>query len=242
MRLRELRDVFAGQDIYIVGSGPTLNLFPLEFLRDKICLSLNDAYKAHPAITPIALMHHQLYAHDGNEIAANYHENFPGIKYPIVKATGRDRIEDVDWNHPYFYYFDWSHDIDSIWEQPKDSDRLIYMREGCSLHAALQIAWIMGAKTIFTIGCDSRTMGGRHYAQYDKSGFRDDEVLKRGVERNYDAYVYGTLVIQEFLKRKGINVMNISPIVGYHLVDFQFEVIQGNVPLDEVIARGAEEC
>ena len=241
MRLRELRDVFAGQDIYIIGSGPTLNVFPLEYLQDKICLSLNDAYKAHPAVTPMALMHHQLYAHSGKSIDEDYHDHLKGIRYPIVKATGRERVEEVDWDHPYFYYFDWSHDIENIWTQTKDTDQLIYMREGCSLHAALQICWIAGASTIYTLGCDSRTLGGRHYAEYDKGNFRDDEVLKRGMQRNYDAYVFGALIIQEFLKRKGIQVINLSPIVGYHLVDYQYDVLRGEVPLEDVYERGRSE-
>ncbi len=238
MRIRELRDVFAGQDIYILGSGPSLNVFPLDFLDDKICLSLNDAYKAHPAIGPIAFMHHQVYAHSGPDETSPYHPHLKNIKYPIVKAFGRDRAEIVDWDNPYFYYCDFSHDISNIWSLRKDTDQLVYMREGSSLQAALQLCWIMGASTIFTIGCDSRTLGGLHYAKYDKNNFRDDEVLKRGVQRNYDAYVYGTLIIQEFLKQKGITVLNLSPIVGYHLVDYQYDVLNGVVPFEQVLDKG----
>jgi hypothetical protein len=239
MRLRELRDIYYNQDIYIVGSGPSVNLFPMEFLQDKICLSLNDAYKIHPAITPIALMHHQLYAHAGRDVDAPYHDHFKNIKYPIVKATGRERTEQFDWDHPYFYYFNWRHDIQNIWSATKETDDLYYTPDGCSLHAALMLCWIMGARNVFVIGCDSRTMGGKHYASYDKNNFRDDEVLKRGKQRNYDSYVFGTLIYQDFLKRKGINVFNLSPMVGYHLVDYQFEVLTGNVPMDSVLKEVA---
>ena len=58
MRLRELRDVYAGQEIYIIGSGPTSNIFPMDYLSDKICMSLNSSFKIHKNITPIAFMHH----------------------------------------------------------------------------------------------------------------------------------------------------------------------------------------
>ena len=235
MRLRDLRDVYRGQDIYIVGSGPTASLFPMELLRDKICLALNDAYKIHPAITPITLMHHVTYAHAGNNIAAPYHQNFFNIKYPIVKATGRTRSENIDWNHPHFYYFDWSHDIERIWEMTRETDVLYYTPEGSSLHAALQICWIMGARMVFIIGCDSRTFGGKHYAAYDKDGFRDDEVLKRGEKRNYDSYIYGSLIVREFLNRKGIHVMSLSPMFGYTMLDFQYEVLTGKSSLAELL-------
>lgn len=240
MRLRDLRDVYSGQEIYIVGSGPTSNIFPMDFLADKICMSLNDSYKIHPAISPIALMHHQTYCREGNTVEAPLHRNFPGIKYPVVKATGKHRAEDVDWDNPYFYFFDWNHNIGQIYELTKDTNHLYYTPEGCSLHAALQLAWIMGARTIYTIGCDSTTLGGKHYANYDKNKFRDDEVLKRGQVRNYDSYVKGTLIVQDFLQRKGVRVLNLSPIVGYHMTDYQYEVLKGDISVEGIISEYAD--
>lgn len=237
MRLRDLRDVYAGQEIYIVGSGPTANVFPMDFLQDKICMSLNDSFKIHPAIGPIALMHHQLYSREGNSHQAPLHPHFDGIKYPVVKGTGKNREEAVDWENPYFYFFDWNHDIDRIYEMSKNTDQLYYTSEGCSLHAALQLGWIMGARTMYTIGCDSTTMGGKHYANYDKNQFRDDEVLKRGVVRNYDSYVKGTLIVQDFLRRKGVRVLNLSPIVGYHMVDYQYDVLRGEIGVPDIVAE-----
>jgi len=162
MRLRELRDVYLGQDIYIVGSGPTASLFPMEMLRDKIVLGLNDAYKIHPAVTPIAFLHHEIYAHAGDNQLAPYHPNFERIKYPIVKRSGMDRSAGLPYDHPMYYVFDWSHDIENLSKMTKDTDALYYTPEGCSLHAALQACWIMGAKNIFIIGCDSRTFGDKH--------------------------------------------------------------------------------
>lgn len=209
----------------------------MEFLADKICMSLNDSFKIHPNIAPIAFMHHQTYCREGNTIEAPLHPNFTNIKYPIIKGTGKERLEVVDWDNPYFYFFDWNHNIDQIYEISKNTDQLFYTPEGCSLHAALQLAWIMGARVVFTIGCDSTTLGGKHYAQYNKNNFRDDEVLKRGVVRNYDSYVKGTLIVQDFLRRKGVQVLNLSPIVGYHLLDYQYEILVGDVKLEKIITE-----
>lgn len=237
MRLRDLKDVYSGQEIYIVGSGPTSNVFPMDFLENKICIGLNDSYKIHPAISPITLMHHQTYCREGNKLTDPLHKNFDGIKYPIVKGTGKHRAEEVDWDNPYYYFFDWNHNIDRIYELTKNTDHLYYTPEGCSLHAALQLAWIMGAKTIYTIGCDSTTLGGKHYAQYDKNKFRDDEELKRGLVRNYDSYIKGTLIVQDFLRRKGVQLLNLSPITGYHMIDYQYEVLKGNIKINDIISE-----
>ena len=234
MRLCELRDVYQGQDIYIVGTAPTITTFPLDFFQDKICLSLNDAYKIHPNISPIALMHHEIYAHEDKKMLAPFHKNMKYIKYPIVKGSSRKKKEIVDWDNPLYYYYDWSLDIQDIWTMNKTADYLYYTPEGCSLQAAMQIAWILGAKNIFILGCDSRTMGGKHYADYDKNGIRDDEKQKNGEERNYDSYVYGELIIREFLRKKGVNVFNLSTLIGYHMIDFQYDFIKGGIPPEKL--------
>lgn len=237
MRLRDLRDVYMGQDIYIVGSGPSTNVFPMDYLRDKVCLSLNDSYKIHPAITPIALMHHQTYSREGSRPEDPLHPHFSAIRYSVVKGSGKSRASAVDWDNPYYYYFDWSHDIDQIYEMTKSTDLLYYTPDGCALHAGMQLAWIMGARNIFTIGCDSTDLGGKHYATYDKNNFRDDEVLKRGQSRNYDSYVKGALIVQDFLRRKGVRVLNLSPIVGYHMINYQYDFLRGEFSVDELIAE-----
>lgn len=234
MRLCDLRDVYRGQDLYIIGTAPTINTFPMDFFEGKICLSLNDAYKLHPAIAPVALMHHEIYAHTSKKALAPFHEGMERIKYPIVKGSSRKRREAVDWENPLYYYYDWSVDIENIWTMTKDTDYLYYTPDGCSLQAALQIAWIMGAKNVFIAGCDSRVMGGKHYANYNKDGIRDEEIPKRGGERNYDSYVYGELLAMEFLKRKGVNVFNLSTLIGYHMVDFQFDFLRGGIPLERI--------
>ncbi len=142
----------------------------------------------------------------------------------------------IDWDHKYFYFFDWSHEIEQIYEITKNTDTLYYTPEGCSLHAALQVCWIMGAKTIYTIGCDSVELGGKHYADYDKNKFRDQEKLNEG-QRNYSSYVQGTLILQNFLKQKNINLFNLSSIVGYHMIEEQYDLLNKNADIRQIINK-----
>src|SRR5262245_41569176 len=44
----ELYDAHSGRDIYVVGTGSSLRVFPLEFLADKITIGLNQAWKFLP--------------------------------------------------------------------------------------------------------------------------------------------------------------------------------------------------
>lgn len=226
MKLSVLTNLFPRSDIYIVGTGPSSSVFPFEVLEDEICIGLNDAYKMHPAVGPVSLMHHHLYSRAGKTVNDPFHDNFRFVKYPVVKASGRDGIANVSTDDSLFYTFNWSHEIQDLPLLTKHTDTLYYTPGGSALHAGLQLAWILGARRILVIGCDGTTLGGKHYSDFNKNGFRDDEVLKRGEQRNYDSYVEGTLAISAFLQKKGVSVFNLSSIIGYHLVEYQLEVMR----------------
>jgi hypothetical protein len=223
MRLSELMNVFARQDIYIVGTGPSASVFPFEILYGQVCIGLNDAFKLHPAVGPVALMHHHLYSRSGKSPSDPFHENFRFISYPVVKESGSDGVPNIPVDDAIFYTYRWSHAINELPTQTKLTDTLFYTPEGSALHAGLQLAWILGARRIFVIGCDGTTLGGKHYADFNKNGFRDSEVLKRGEVRNYDSYVEGTLRIIQFLEKKGIPVINMSRLIGYHNLEIQLD-------------------
>ena len=48
MQAFELWGRHAGETIYIIGTGPSQRLFPLDFLSDKITIGLNQAWKLLP--------------------------------------------------------------------------------------------------------------------------------------------------------------------------------------------------
>lgn len=49
-RLQEFKDTIAGNDVYIIGGGPSLKTFDFSLLDNKITIALNTAYKSlkHP--------------------------------------------------------------------------------------------------------------------------------------------------------------------------------------------------
>jgi len=241
MRMTELADRFLQRDIYIVGTGPSASVFPFETLSGEVCIGLNDAFKMHPSIGPVALMHHHLYSRAGRTIEDPFHENFQFVQYPVVKAAGRDGVKNIPDEDPLFYTYVWSHDISELPLLTKFSDTLYYTAGGSALHAGLQLAWILGASRIFVVGCDGTTLGGKHYSDFNKNGFRDDETLKRGEVRDYDSYVTGTLLISDFLRRKGVSVLNLSALVGYHQLERQLTALRTGQISESATRVGEEE-
>ena len=45
MRISDLYNKHLGEDIYVVGTGPTLRMLPKGFFNNKIAIGLNQAYK-----------------------------------------------------------------------------------------------------------------------------------------------------------------------------------------------------
>jgi len=52
------------------------------------------------------------------------------------------------------------------------------------------------------------------------------------------------LLVGEFLKRKGVRVVSLSPFFGYSLLDYQYEFLQGGFASDKVLSdlRGELEA
>ena len=54
--LKDLIEKYKGQEeIYIIGTGPSARIFPLQILADKFTIGLNEAFKLHPCTINITI-------------------------------------------------------------------------------------------------------------------------------------------------------------------------------------------
>ncbi len=69
MRVSDLyapKGPFVGEDIYIVGLGPSMKQFPKRALEGRICLLLNDAHRIFPKLGPVAFANHDSFIKDNH--------------------------------------------------------------------------------------------------------------------------------------------------------------------------------
>jgi hypothetical protein len=218
MLITELQDKFKDETIYIVGTGPTLSLFPKNFFDNKKCILLNNAYKLIDNKGPFGLFHSVDYIYNANSLAKLLpNQNIKSIKYPVVKLSKEAYEKLYDKKFPFYFYY-YSHEIDK-YNPNVISNEIYYSKDGSSLHAALQLANLIGATNILICGCDARTFSGNHYAKIADDGFRTNEQ----VDRNYDSYTLGCIHIINLLRQKGVIIHYLSPLIGYNSLDLQFE-------------------
>ena len=211
---------FVGNEIYVVGTGPSLDCFPLDLLRDKCCLLLNDAQKHLPGLGPIAF--------------ANNLNCFEGctLPYQIVKGRlkfqkGAERTDNhCRWDHPLYYVFSYReppwdavshHNESQIFAEPD----FYWAPERGSISAfSVQFALLAGARAIYLVGCDCNEINGTKYVD-GKTGAE--------MRRNYEAYQRGLLTMRRHAAKRGVPMVSVQPFFGLGWHEHQYrEIVSGH--------------
>lgn len=135
--IRDLDNLFPGETIYIVGTGPSMKYFPPGYLKGKLTIGLNQAWRY---LTPTFC------------ITIHPSEYNPAVFTNwIVKEKGLlKNIESA-------YFF---------WQTTKGENKPLKdcLYTGYGIHvSALHLVERMGAKTAILVGCDFRELQGQHH-------------------------------------------------------------------------------
>lgn len=205
MRVSDLYGRWQGQECWIVGTGPSLDVFPRQLLRDKTCILLNDAQAHLDRCGPFAF--------------ANNVKQLRGCKLPYQIVKGRLRFDPhpertdnhVRWDDPKYYVFSYR---EPPWDAVSHHDEAQLFREpdfywaphkGSVSAFAVQFALLAGFRTIYLVGCDCNTLDGAEYVD-GKSGAT--------MRRKYEAYQYGLLRLHREAIRRGASMVSVQPFFG----------------------------
>lgn len=227
MKVSELYGRFAGQDCWIVGTGPSLNVFPLDLLKDKTCILLNDAQAHLSGSGPIAF--------------ANNVKQLRGCNLPYQIVKGRLRFDPhpertdnhVRWDDPKYHVFSYReppwdavshHDEKQIFAEP---DFYWAPNKGSVSAFAVQFAMLAGFRTIYLVGCDCNPLGGVEYV---------DGKIGATMRRKYAAYQYGLLRLHREAIRRGVSMVSVQPFFGLGWHEHQYQEMQADGRLSQLHA------
>lgn len=221
-----LYNKYPGSEIYVIGTGPSMRVFPVEMLRDKITIGLNMAWKNAP-VRYCVTIHPDL----------NVPEFMPGeqprpdITWVTKRAKSQKLLTPEQFAHAdaHFYAFEErgkqfntapAHD-------PANHSRVVeWLKEpvGDYLYCwssisqtGMNLAANMGAKTIYLIGCDNGDIGENHHAHNQHTRWK-------GVapDYRYNQYYEGNCEVRDALAERGITVLTLSPFMGLKHVERDF--------------------
>jgi hypothetical protein len=160
-RNSELKDIFKGKRIFILGTGPSIKTENLKALASEICIGLNE-FHLHPDysfIKPAFMVFSGFYDHPVVADRAvdwykNYESRTQGISKVILNASDLPMLEEKNLMQGSDNYFAWySRSLYELHEFGFRHEDFSYLSQSVSI-MALQFAIYMGASEVYLLGHD----------------------------------------------------------------------------------------
>ena len=213
-----------GQDIYILGTGASVRVFPLDMLQGRTVIGLNMAWKLWPVNFGITMRPELNIPEFMNE------GEYPGIQWITKpnKLTNPEQVDYVSRHADRFYAFRTDGKKCNLpKDQPSEAGRMLdwvrqptgqflYLWSSIS-QSAMNLAANMGAKNVFLIGCDNSALGGNHHAHAQHTFWKGEDPNVR-----YRQYEQGCHEVRLALRERGVNVISLTPFMSLSDADRQF--------------------
>lgn len=175
---KEFRDKYKGEEIFVIGSGPSLDDFPDNWFDNKIMITVNESYLAVPITkdTYISAVH--------TSTLDFLQKTEPELLIHGLVFCPVDRTQDSHGN-PYNQIGRYGeipiyaksnigdHPKERFWEvarQIMNRQPAIFRSRGTSAHPPIQVAVVLGARKVTLIGCDEYCKKHQYYWQRSRRG------------------------------------------------------------------------
>lgn len=196
MRIQELTGRHKGETIYILGTGPTARLLPLDFFANRTTIGLNQWWRYGPATYSISV--HPELVQDYEHTAIR-----PKTRWIVKKKAP---LQNLELDDPRYYVFHTAEDW-SLFENPR-ADTL-FIGRGVQ-QTAMDLARRLGARTIILAGVDMGQLGDDHHGHHQHVRFH-------GLPASdvYLEYRKWTAKARRLLRQHaGIEVLQLTPLLG----------------------------
>jgi hypothetical protein len=236
-RVSELYGRYPGSDIYVVGTGASMRVFPTRFLADKITIGLNMAWKLLPMKYCITIRP------ELNVPEFMGEPPHPEITWIIkdYKLTTPEQKRYVAAHPDRFYHFETKGQPNPLPpDQPSIAGRIadwvrkptgdfLYLWSSIS-QSGVNLAANMGAKNIFLVGCDNCALQGNHHAHQQHTFWKGADPRER-----YEQYELGLVEVRSALFDRGVNLLNLTPFVSLENPGRDFERLCRELRVPELI-------
>ncbi len=213
MRIKGLYGRHRGEDVWVVGTGASMRVFPLAALAGRTTIGLNQAHKYGP-------MTYSITVHP--ELVQEYESiGRPTPTQWIVKR--KPPMADLSLDDPRYYVFETDpgrHQITGF-----EGDKL-YLAHGIH-HTAMSLAAKMGARAIFLVGCDMTSLDGEHHGH-------DQHVRFHGMKPRdvYHEYQAEAAVTRRYIREAlDIPIVSVTPFLGLADIEEDYRTLKRELQL-----------
>ena len=222
----ELYGRHVGADIYVLGTGTSLRVFPLGMLEGKITIGLNQAWKLMTPTYAITMMPGLNIPEFLAGEAARPEITWITKPSKIKEQCTPDQAAYADAN---FFGFENSGrtSVTGLDQAAEGGRELAWVREPhpqklylwtSISQSAMNLASNMGARNVVLVGCDNASLGQNHHAH-------EQHTMWRGQEPSawYRQYYEGVAEVRAALRERGVNVVSMTPFVKLDGAELDFE-------------------
>lgn len=217
--IKDLKNINYGNDVYIIGSGPSLDYINPNFFDNKITIGVNQVYKKIQCdyiVRKEASHINQSIASGATVICSLWDSG------DITKGK-RKKNTDFHPNLDFYVFEHLENRHKSIDYSILGTDKIIVSYS--TITSAIHVAAYMGAKNIIIIGHDCGTLNNRHVID----GYYDD--ISETPWKNWNEYVNWlseieaqTIEVKDRLsKYYGCNILSLNPFINYNLEGNKFK-------------------
>ncbi|MBI3315543.1 MAG: hypothetical protein HYZ87_01025 [Candidatus Omnitrophica bacterium] len=231
-KVTELYGLHAGEDIYIIGTGPSLRVFPLSLFEGRVTIGLNNAHEKVPVRYSVTV-HPDLYVPEfiGSQSALGPMDWI----VPYEKTKNLVSPEQFRRAEERFYFFDSNGRKNSQPpHEPSDAGRVLewvkkpsgnflYLWSSIAQTAA-NLAANMGAKNIFLVGCDSAALLDNTHCFAKPTRWKGASPAVR-----YRQYYEGLAEVRAALRERGVNLVSVTPFMGLGRTEEDFKRLCGEL-------------
>uniref|UniRef100_A0A6M3IU92 DUF115 domain-containing protein n=1 Tax=viral metagenome TaxID=1070528 RepID=A0A6M3IU92_9ZZZZ len=192
--ISEFKDIYKGSDLYILGSGASMNYIPKDFFENKITIGINNIFRIFPVDFTVA--HHFLLAQDCID---------SGCKLVISEYDTCYKKQALhNFNGRYWFYRHAEQSFTNLIINDDLPDTLTI--GGTTAINAMSFAYHIGARNIIMCGVD----GMRLFGLQNVTGYAAP--TQDAHPQNVQAML---LKYKKYLIDKGLNIVSINPFLNF---------------------------
>lgn len=217
IKLKDLHNIHAGKDIYVIGAGPSCDYIKPSFFDNKITVGINQVHKKYNTTYIVKKDHNLLQQtlddYQGITLVSKQH-GASNEEINVCKYRNTDRLcvfnhllnETVNMNLSVF----------------DTEDYLCVSYSTCT--TAIHFAYYLGAKNILLVGLDHGLLNDKmNFDQY-YTDIKETPWKDWGEYKNWTKTLdNNTIKICEKIRSLNVNVHSINPFINFRLENNKYE-------------------
>ena len=213
----DLKDCEKGNDIYVLGSGKSLEFIPVAFFDNKITIGSGDIYRR---------VRCKYYCRkEGGGFPKAYELSRGGTWILSKYDCGNHGMALNSFPELDYYSFDHASNDCYVHAEEIDSGRIVV--SWSTINSAIHLAYYMGAANILLCGADCGLIDGEtNFAGYWVKGETFGIPDKNWYTNWLGQISPATELLADELRKRGVGVMSINPFVNFQLEGHTYEAMR----------------